>query len=63
MEEGKAKGMCGSPGYCAPEMLTGRPYDEKSDYFGIGVILYIILSGVEPFTGSTPEQKLRSNQR
>jgi serine/threonine protein kinase len=23
MKGGKAEGMCGSPGYCAPEMLTG----------------------------------------
>ncbi|WIA29400.1 hypothetical protein OEZ86_011904 [Tetradesmus obliquus] len=36
----------GSLMYMAPEVLTGRQYNEKVDVFAFGVILYELLSGV-----------------
>lgn len=36
----------GSLMYMAPEVLTGRQYNEKIDVFSFGVILYELLSGV-----------------
>jgi len=33
-------GKCGCPGFMAPEIINDQPYDEKSDVFSAGVILY-----------------------
>lgn len=50
-------GMCvGSPSYIAPERLLGKPHDERTDLYAVGVILYEMLAGLRPFVGSTPEQ-------
>src|SRR5689334_11598772 len=36
-------------GYTAPEVLQGRPADERSDIFGLGCILYVLLAGRTAF--------------
>ena len=33
---------CGTPGFMAPEIFSGEPYDEKVDVYSLGVILYIL---------------------
>ena len=36
------KVRCGTPGYVAPEIITGKTYDCKTDMFSIGAILYVL---------------------
>jgi serine/threonine protein kinase/Tfp pilus assembly protein PilF len=43
----------GTPGYIAPEQLHGRPADQRSDVFSLGVVLYEMVTGQHPFPGAT----------
>jgi len=41
---------CGTLKYMAPEVLNyGYKYTNKCDVWSLGVILYTMLSGIEPF--------------
>jgi len=42
-------GIRGTPGYFAPEQMRGEPYNHSIDVFSLGVILYQLISGYEPF--------------
>jgi serine/threonine protein kinase len=48
--------LCGCPEYCAPEMLSGKPYTAAIDVWSAGVILYALAVGELPFSGSTREE-------
>lgn len=48
---GSALGTCS---YMAPEQAAGKPADERSDLYAVGVILYEILTGTIPFTADEP---------
>ena len=57
-EEGNMqRGLVGSSYYIAPEIIKGR-YDEECDVWSIGVIMYIMLTGVPPFYGSDDDSIL-----
>ncbi len=47
--------IMGSPGYMAPEQARGETdrIDARSDVFGLGAILCVILTGKPPFEGAT----------
>jgi serine/threonine-protein kinase len=49
----EAGAIVGTPGYMSPEQLHGEPADPRSDIFAFGVILYEMVSGRRPFSGST----------
>ncbi|XP_062925223.1 calcium/calmodulin-dependent protein kinase type IV isoform X2 [Mobula hypostoma] len=50
------KTVCGTPGYCAPEILRGHAYGPEVDMWSVGVVTYILLCGFEPFYDERGDQ-------
>lgn len=46
--------MLGTPRYMAPEQITGEGITFATDLYAIGVILYELLSGTSPHSGTNP---------
>jgi len=53
---GKLSELMGSPDYISPEQVRGRRGDARSDVYALGVMLYEMVTGQAPFTGSNPFQ-------
>lgn len=48
--------MCGTPEFVPPEVVNYDPVSLSSDLWSLGVIAYVLLSGLSPFMGdSVPE--------
>ncbi|KAL6746691.1 kinase-like domain-containing protein [Haematococcus lacustris] len=45
--------FCGTPGYVAPENVLAHGYNYSVDWWGLGVLMYVLLTGRQPF--STPK--------
>lgn len=55
-EAGDPSVVQGKPAYLAPERLRHAAADHRADVFSMGVVLYLGLTGVEPFRGATAEE-------
>ena len=47
-------GVIGTPAYMSPEQAQGLELDSRSDIYGLGVIVYQMLSGRQPYSADTP---------
>jgi serine/threonine protein kinase len=44
----------GTPGYLSPEVCLGKPVDQRSDIFALGIVLFESLTGRTPFSDESP---------
>mmetsp|Transcript_6134 Transcript_6134/g.11778 ORF Transcript_6134/g.11778 Transcript_6134/m.11778 type:complete len:188 (-) Transcript_6134:146-709(-) len=58
-----AETLCGSPLYMAYEILLLQKYDAKADLWSVGTILFELLIGRPPFSGSNHLQLVQSIER
>ncbi|KPI84119.1 putative protein kinase [Leptomonas seymouri] len=54
-----ASTMCGTPCYFSPELCQGRPYNNKSDMWALGVLLYELCAGYVPFESTAMKTLMR----
>ena len=50
--------LLGSPAYMAPELISGKPIDARTDLFAVGIMLYQLATGTLPFSGRNPHEVL-----
>jgi len=46
--------VVGTPEYMSPEQIRGDDLDERSDIYGLGVVIFEIFTGNVPFQGKSP---------
>ena len=50
--KGIFKEQIGTPQYAAPEIYEGKEYNNKVDLWSLGVVLYNMINGTQPFSGN-----------
>jgi serine/threonine protein kinase len=49
-------GLVGTPAYIAPEQGQGLPLSGSADIYSLGVVVYEMITGKQPYTAETPMQ-------
>ena len=57
-EQSLIQSMVGTPQYLAPEVLSAPEYNKSVDIWSLGVVLFVMLSGAQPFTEDEVTQQL-----
>jgi serine/threonine-protein kinase len=50
--------IMGTPSYMAPEQARGQRVDHRADVYGLGTILFTVLTGRAPFEEETPQSTI-----
>ena len=59
--EVQGRTVVGTPGYMSPDQASGLEYDERSEIYSLGCIMYEALAGQPPFSGETPLEVLNKH--
>ncbi len=54
-------GIIGTAEYMSPEQASGQRATKKSDLYSLGALLYVMLTGRPPFTGTSPVDIIRKH--
>eukprot|EP00929_Paragymnodinium_shiwhaense_P114514 TRINITY_DN82966_c0_g1_i1.p1 TRINITY_DN82966_c0_g1~~TRINITY_DN82966_c0_g1_i1.p1 ORF type:complete len:1024 (-),score=221.87 TRINITY_DN82966_c0_g1_i1:162-3233(-) len=60
---GKTYTVCGSPSYCAPEVLLGVGQTKAVDWWSLGVVAYELMAGMSPFWSAQPMDVIQNVMR
>ncbi len=57
----KTKAIQGTRSYMAPEQIRQKTPDARTDIYGLGCMIFELMSGKLPYTGNSPDQLLKKH--
>lgn len=58
---GKAKNISGTKSYMSPEQIRGGQLEQRSDVYSFGCVLFELVTGKPPYTGTSPSDLLNKH--